>query len=311
MTFRVTSSELRQWRTCRRTWYLRYYLQLQKKRNPEDVSPARTGSLYARGVEEYYGGGSPEYAREVVRGLADTNADQLDAVYKAEAAKKVRSNAELVDIMLAGFFDWLEETGVDANLEFIGAEEEISVEHPQIPGVLLLGKLDQLARVRSSGEELIIDNKTVQTAADQELTAPLNQQFQHYSMIRRLTDPMAKFAGARVRWARRVKRTARAAPPFYGEIEVPLPRDLLLGYYEQATETIREIMEARLRLDRGEPEVRVCGPNPSRDNCRGCALRPFCADMTSGIIENSVLAWSFEKTDPLARYESTEEDDGE
>lgn len=304
-----TSSELRLWQKCRRQWYIRHFLQYGPKRDPGDVSVARTGTLFAAGCEVYYNGGSVHDALSAVAGTARENECGLIESGAEHRVPALRKNVELVEIMLSGFTEWLEETGADSDLTIVSAEEEISVEHPEIPGAWLLGKTDQRAVRRSTGRRLILDNKTCSSASDQEILAPMSPQFKHYGVIELLRDPdKVPVEGAIVRWARRVKRTARAKPPFYGEIFVPLPLPTLRSYYRQSTGLIREILAAEERLRAGESEDYVCGPTVQGGGlgCGSCPFRAVCPTMDSdGHTDNSLtelLRWSYEKTDPLARY---------
>lgn len=309
-----TSSEIKLWQQCRRKWYVSHFLQYGPKQDPGDVSVMRTGNLFAQGAELYYRGEleTTEEILDAIRAEADANAEALAADGQEHRVPTLRKNAELVDIMLSGFIEWLEESGVDSDLDIVSAEEEISVEHPEIPGVFLLGKTDQRAVRRSTGRRLLMDNKTVQSAEDQQKKAPLNPQFKHYALIEILREPeLPPVEAALIRWARRVKRTARSTPPFYGEVSVPLPREVLRSYYRQSTGLIREILRAEERLRDGESEDYVCGPTAS-DACGYCPFRAPCLLFDSNTESaTDVLRWSYEKRNPLARYAGGDSEDGE
>lgn len=317
----ITASELSTWDGCRRVWFLKNHLGYRPRFDAGDVRPHTIGTLLHAGLEAYYSGrwtreeDSPTSAAlDVIRASTDANLAELEAEGRASAMRRVESAGELVRIMLEGYFEWLEETGADADLDVQAAEERIEVPLPGFTGVVLLGKVDYRAIERSTGRELIIDTKSCQTAKDQEIAAPMSRQFKHYVLIRLLkaraegrTEDLV--AGARVRWVRRVKRGVRANPPFYGEVMVDYPLNVIRAYYRQLRGRVAEILNVEERLRAGEDAASVeqefCGPSPSRV-CGYCDFRPVCPvldDETADVA--SVLEYSYAQADPLARYTET------
>lgn len=318
-TRRFTRSEMAQWQSCRRTWYLRHFLGYGRKGAADEISPARVGELVHKGLEVYYAQRfDAEEAIEHVARLVAFNMDTLIEAEKATLAAKVQSQGELARIMLEGYFEWAELEGVDADLEVTGVEE--AIEAPFGDGyferrfgveVTLLGKADLLGVRRSTGRRLIVDDKTVQSASDQEILAPLSPQFKHYAVILELLGG-DRVDGALVRWLRRVKRSGRATPPFYGEVSVEWPRAVLRGYWVHAFSLIEEILTVEEKLRNGvHPLQAGIGPTVTRD-CGRCLFRPVCPIMDDETAsETDVLAWSYEKIDPLARYAEERDEEGE
>lgn len=307
---RFTSSELRLYQRCRRSWYLRYYLGYAPRRDAGDVSVSRVGTLAHLGVETYYETGDTDAALRAVQLTVVDNVRELEEAHDGDARSvRVLAAGELVRIMLEGYFQWLEETGADSDLDTEAVEEEISA--PILDGrAVLLGKIDRRGTRRSTGRTVIVDTKTVQGARDQEIMAPLSPQFKHYAVIARLNGD-DRIEGAEVRWMRRVKRTARAAPPFYGIVHVQYPRAVLLGYHTMTLALVREILgkEAVLRAGLSALEAGL-GPTVDRA-CSYCPFRPVCPMLDDETVdETDMLQWSYEKVDPLARY-STSEVEGE
>lgn len=305
---RFTSSELRLYQRCRRSWYVRYYLGYAPRRDAGDVSVSRVGTLVHLGVEAYYKTGDwAEGLRAVSLAVVD-NLRELEEAHDGGArSAKVVSNGELVRIMLEGYFEWLEETGADADLATEAVESEISA--PILDGrAVLLGKVDRTGRRRSTGRTVILDTKSCQGVRDQEILAPMNPQFKHYAVIERLNGN-DRIEGAEVRWMRRVKRTARSKPPYYGIVQVQYPTAVLRGYYTQTLSVVREILGKEACLRSGLTALEL-GLGPTVDRaCSYCPYRPVCPMLDDETVsETDMLQWSYEKVDPLARYAEPEFD---
>ena len=314
---RFTSSELRQWQLCRRSWYLKHFLGYGPKRDHGEVSASRTGTLVHKGLEVFYRDGFEEEAAVAhVGALVEANAAALAEAGHDSRVKQVQGQGELARIMLEGYFEWVAETGADADLEITGAEQRIEVPfqadyYREQFGVevSLLGLADLLAVRRSTGKRVILDAKSVQSAGDQEVLAPMSPQFKHYAVILEMLGG-EHVDGALVRWLRRVKRTARATPPFYGEVPVMWPKDVLRSYYRHTAALIEEILTAEKNLRAGvSPDSLGIGPTVTRD-CGRCVFRPVCPLLDDETVdETDVLAWSYERVDPLARYSAEESED--
>lgn len=305
-TRKFTSSELRQYQDCRRSWYIKYHLGYGPKRDAGEVGVSRVGTLYHLGVEAYYKGAEADDAIEVVAHEVARTVGILEEA--GRDTKRVKANGDLVRIMLEGFFEWLAETGADADLEVVSVEEAQEVPFAADyfstnydVQVSLLGKFDLLARRRSNGKLVILDSKSVQSASDQELTAPIAPQFKHYGLIKLLQGE--RVDGALVRWARRVKRTARATPPFYGEVPVDHPLEVLRSYYLHTLSLVEEILIVERELLAGtDPITLGIGPRVTRD-CGRCFARPVCPVMDDATMNaTDLLAWSYERVNPLERY---------
>lgn len=304
---KFTSSELRSFQDCPRSWYLKYFLGYGPRRDAGEVGVSRVGTLYHLGVETYYKSGEESAALEKVAGEVERTVGILDEQQRDTA--KVRSNGELVRLMLEGYFEWLAAEGADADIRVVGVEEAIEAPFDAAyfwqkydVDVSLLGKTDLRAVRRSNGKRLILDSKSVQSAQDQQILAPISPQFKHYALIELLRDG-ERVDGALVRWARRVKRTARATPPFYGEVHVDWPLEVLRSYYLSTHELIDRILRIEERLSLGaDPNSIGCGPRVSRD-CGRCPFRPVCPVLDDKTADaTNVLQWGYDKVDPLERY---------
>src|SRR5574339_953139 len=111
---------MRAWQTCQRGWWLGYYRQLRRK---YDLPKLPTiGTFFHGGLERYYKGEDPDPVAFTMEQMAHLIADYPDY------ADVITESGEMAAIMLEGYFDWLEDTGADENLEVVGAEETVQVE---------------------------------------------------------------------------------------------------------------------------------------------------------------------------------------
>ena len=142
-TVRISNSEIQTFKDCRRRWWFTYYRRLQPK-DKQFTGALALGSRIHEALDQYYSTGKP---------LLEAHTDLVE-LEKAELltdfrdVSELEKEAELGHIMLEGYLQWVEENGVDAELEMISTEETISM--PMFNGeVELQGKLDM--RVRRKG----------------------------------------------------------------------------------------------------------------------------------------------------------------
>jgi hypothetical protein len=232
-------------------------------------------------------------------------------------ADDILKEAELAGIMLDGYMQWVEETGADSDLEVYGAEEKIEVPLGDT-GFILRGKLDARALRRSTGARVFLEHKTVSNMVDLKKSAQTNPQFLGYELLEFLSLRETGRDGERadgtlLNMLKKVKRTARAKPPFYERHEVHHNLEELRNHQRHIVSIGREIEAARGRLDAGEPHHAVCPPSSSgaRPQCTWCSYKDVCL---SGMFDDgsdieSYLGMFYEPHDPYSYYEEEEEDE--
>lgn len=318
---RFSSSELGTFRWCKRNWWLTYYRRLGLIRE-DPVSAAGLGTLVHLGLEAWYS--IPVEERSADYSLAVTqariNEEAAHFAENVEKVTKIEKQGKLALTMLEGYFEWLEETGADAGLEVISAEEKLVLAVPDLPGVRLLGKLDVRVRREIDGARLFIDHKTVQSIDQTVSLAYLQPQFRHYHLIEYLKFLQDREAGevgefehtdgVLLNMLRKVGRGKTAKPPFYSREELRHNVTLLRTHWSQVIGQILEILEAREALDNGADHQAVAPPSPSRDCEWRCIFRPICPMFDDGSDVQSVIQSYYTETDPLARYgdDNDEED---
>ena len=292
---KITASEVYAFLKCKRAWRLRYVEGWGKAPDPGAVGPLQIGTLVHTGVEAWYNSLDRGAALDAAEQAVQENIEALIEAGREGDVKDVQKAGELVEIMLDGYIDWLEETGADAGIKVVGAETII--EAPFSPGVELLGKLDWQGTV--GGRPLIFDAKTCMTALDQEVQGPMSLQFKHYSLIWYLLHD--EIPEVRIRWMRKVKRTARAVPPFYGEVQLQHSHTALMRYARQLDRILDEMNRERLAQ-----RLQIL-PSASRE-CPSCSFFPVCSSVDTETPEavDDMLMWSYTQRDPLERYRKEE-----
>src|SRR5688572_30465041 len=153
---KVSNSELQTFRDCRRKWWLSYYRGLQA---PEKRTGALAlGTNVHASLASYY---SPNGSKGLALGVLSSIYEEARQSCSQLEIADVEKDAKLARIMVEGYFDWLEESGIDANLRII--EPEAEIEHTlTINGtpVRIVGKRDVIGVNTDTGINTLIDHKT-------------------------------------------------------------------------------------------------------------------------------------------------------
>lgn len=249
------------------------------------------------GLEPYYRGevlDPPEFIKSKI--------DELLAK-QPEDAEQILRDGELAVIMLEGYMQEVEESGMDADFEYVGSEETVETD---VGPYKLRGKIDARLRRVSDGSLLQLENKTVGNFPDLIKTAQSNPQFLTYDLLAFLTKPDGvPTDGVILNMLRRVKRTPRAKPPFYMRHEVRHNLDELRSHYKHVVAIGRAIEAARASLDSGIGHHEICPPAIGKshgwDN-GGCPCKTLTVMMDDGSDWEGYLEEFWEEYDPWERY---------
>jgi hypothetical protein len=309
----VSNSELQTWIDCRRRWYLGFYRELAPEKAPLTGALALGIRVHVALQRKYANDEDPLEVYEELHGKAVY--DLLMAEYTIgfkdkEIRKKLQAERELAHAMLEGYEAWCAETGLDEGLKFAGAEVVVYVASG-IPGVRLRGKLDQRVYREAGGLRLFRDFKTAANLTDGPKMLPLDEQMKFYMMLEQYDaaqrtggQPPEPTLGGLYTMLKKVKRTSRALPPFYSEVEVH-HNDLEIESMRIRThKRIEEMIEARQNLDADGDHRYWTYPRPSRDCAWKCPFFSVCPMMDDSRPEvwNAMLDQHFVKTDPYERY---------
>jgi len=296
-------------RRCRRKWWLSHYRRLIPRATYPYGSPISIGNLVHDALAAYY---DPNLRIDPVHYAQGKVNDAIenDPGYAIEIEKEW----ELVQAMLMGYVEWLEETGADSDLRFLGSERKVEV--PMTENVTLISKLDAPVEQISDGAKLALEHKTVGSLTQPLEGLKIDTQLLTEHLVRFL-DAQAKGAtveeaydqchGILYNMLRKVKRTARATPPFYGREIVPHNIHELRNHWKHVLTIANEILATTARLDMGENPHTVVPPSPDRSCGWQCQFFKICAMFDDNSRVEDAIEAMYEEGDPLARYQDTED----
>jgi CRISPR/Cas system-associated exonuclease Cas4 (RecB family) len=297
---RISNSEIQTFKDCRRKWWLSYYRSL-KPRYKDRTGALALGSRIHAALEHHYENGVP--LLEAHEKLVKAEKEELLAEFQDVSA--LEKEAELGHIMLEGYLEWVEENGIDSDLEIVSNEEIITM--PLFNGeVELTGKLDMRVRRKADGVRMFRDFKTVGgSLSDFANLAPMNEQILTYMLLEQSKpDEEHRSEGGIFTMLKKVKRSARAAPPFYDQIEVRHNVFTLRSFWDRIHGTITDMMRVRKALDEGESPSFHAYPRPSRDCKWKCQFFTVCSMMDDGSAAEQAISEMFVEGDPYDYYDT-------
>lgn len=309
----LTNSEANDFLDCKRRWYLGVYRKLGKPDEVRFNTALSIGSMYHECLAAYYGEGinPTEYARTSYANAILKLNEVYDELLVGTLLSDLEKEQDLVITMLDGYIQWLEDEAADEDLEVLGAEEQVRV--PLVDGVQLQGKIDATARWRHSPEILLqLEHKTCGGFDDLIRVAQINSQFLTYDLLTYLREKTSgsgnRTDGVIINMARKVKRSARAKPPFFMRYEVRHNEEQLRQHFRHLVSIGREIQRTIERLDAGESHHAVAPPRPTPDCTWKC---PYAAPCLSGMLDDGsdfegYAAFNYVERNPLERYMKVE-----
>lgn len=308
----ISNSEIQTFKRCRRRWMLGTYYGLQAK-DTEHTGPLPLGTRIHNALEAYYttGENPVDAYNKLQRVDAERFADSKKGQFPEEV-KKFNSESELGRLMVEGYIDWMAEENPDADIKVVSAEQKI--EH-LLKGmfddrVSLIGKLDLQVLRTSDDTKAVFDHKSALTFNDYLQYSQFSEQLMHYTMLENLNSKEGepKVDGGIYNLLKKVKRSAKATPPFYMRIDVRFNRKAMASFWLRTLGTIRDIMYVRDALDNGEDHRYVAYPTQKMDwSCGTCPFAKGCYLLDDGSYAEGFFTDLFNQVDPNARYEETNE----
>jgi hypothetical protein len=296
----VSNSEIQSFLDCHRRWWLSYYRAL-KPRYEKPHGPLSLGSRVHTALEE--GFSTPGRAEAMWKVFAKTIEDDYALARELDCVEEFEKDCELALVMLQGFVQWAAEEGLDAGWDVVSSERIVKAPPIDIAGtnVVLKGKLDQMVRRESDGSLFMRDWKT--TITFKLVMLQFLPQLKTYLTLLQLTEPESRVTGGQFVFLRKVKRTARAVPPFYMTYERTVSSTEMSAFWDQTVGTMWRMVEATAALDRGESHHGVVPPRPTRDCSWRCPFYLCCDMFDDGSNVEAYLEANFEVTDPYAYYD--------
>lgn len=284
----VSQSEMSTFQSCKRKWFYNYIRRLTRmSRRPDALSQ---GTIFHYGLEH-------RHAEDWRTPLAEYVAAMLEETPEWEA--EILKQHELAEIMIDGLIEWAAEEGLDAGVEVLGHELVVEAD---MGFYTLRGKLDEV--IRDNG---LIGFRDFKSAGDGFAifdTAAVDRQFRTYYLATE-KDPAYEGGAAFGEWvvARKVKRTARSKPPFYGRHRTHYTPTVIESLRLQYETVMRDLLHRLDMWTNGSyHQDRLYPPNPDRMKCRMCPYADICAMQDNGSDVEGYIEDRFTIYDPNARY---------
>ncbi len=302
---KISNSEVQTYKDCKRKWWLSYYRRLQPK-TQQMTGALALGSRIHQALDDYYSKGIPLLEAHSI--LVATDRKILEDSFRD--TYDLDSEAELGRIMLEGYLQWVEENGIDSELEMISTEEIISM--PMLEGrVELQGKIDMRVRRKADGVRMFRDFKTVGGSfTDFGAMAHMNEQILTYMLLETAQNKDGERSeGGIFTLLKKVKRSTNARPPFFDQIEVRHNVFALRSFWQRVNGVLTDLMKTRDDLDAGADHRYVAYPRPSRDCKWKCQFFTVCPLLDDGSAAEQAISEMFDVGDPYGYY-GTEEKKG-
>lgn len=301
----VSNSSIQNFKFCKRMYWLENIRKL-KPRAEKVTGALALGSRVHLALETFYNrlgdGMTVEEANlpQIWLDLVDADRHHLETI--EFSTEELDAEAELGRIMLEGYIEWMEDNGYFSDYEVVSQEETLS--HEFFDGkVKLIGKIDQRLRHKVSGTRHVLDYKT--TAQMDVLSQTVNQseQFLTYMLLEMLqhNDPY-NVSSALVIALKKVKRSARAKPPFYQAWEVDHNIFELRNFFLRIQGELQDILRLHEELENGADHHVVAYPTPTKDCRWRCNFASICPLFDDGSDVERAIAIDFYEGDPFDYY---------
>lgn len=316
-TIKVSNSEMRTFKSCRRRWYLTYYRELgvpDEERRP--TGALQLGTRVHAALQAMYEDKSNGLT--VLHAIYDEEIERFSEDPYAQT--DLHKERDLASAMVEGYIEWLSETGADSGYEIVEVEQAIEVPFGELNGhdVRLRGKLDARLQRKVDGARLFLDHKTVGNFAEPLKILHLDEQMRFYHLLEMLdaisrtgTEAPSPTDGGLYNMLRKVKRTATAKPPFYERQEVRHNKTEIQNMWHRVYGVIADITAVRVGLDAGGSHQVLTYANPGRECTYMCPFISVCPLMDDGSDWETMLAAEFKHVDPHERYATAEKGSNE
>lgn len=301
--YKVSNSEIQTFKDCRRKWWFGYYRRLKPKAT-KLTGALPLGTRVHEALDQHYTTGVD--LLEAYSALLE--GDRVVAAEQWLDMAELESEGELGRIMLEGYRDWIEDEGIDAELEMISTEEILSM--PMLDGeVELQGKLDMRVRRKIDGVRMFRDFKTTANFSDIENTAQINEQILTYMLLERAQNQGGERSeGGIFTMLKKVKRSANAKPPFYKQFEVRHNEFTLRAFWQHINGVVLDLLNTKKALDAGSSHHYVAYPRPSRDCTWKCQFYAICQMVDDGSGAEDAIKELYRVGDPYDYYANGKDD---
>lgn len=312
---RISQSRLKDFQRCKRRYWLRHVRRLAP-RLYGPVGPLQSGTRVHEALEAFYRPDSVTDPRQALENAINDalndyhrQCERLDVEPDVIVLDKFRKDTDLERAMVEGYFEWLADTGADAYLKVIAAEEQISVTSDQIGAELgipfaVVGKLDARVIDEVTGFTQFVDHKTVQNFAQVLPTLQGDPQMLHYHLLLSIIYPDQHVDGALYNMLRKVKRGKTAKPPFYMRETITHNAAEVESYRLKLIGLVANVFEFEGRIAQlGDIGVKMFAQTTKTRDCSwDCDFFSICDMFDDGSRVESAIAELYEERDPMQRY---------
>ena len=323
----LSNSEAQTWKRCRRKWWLAYYRKL-KSIHTDLAGKSASGTRVHETLAHWYVPDRPDnldllsilhgyhvrdsniIAQEIMTMIAQYGL-QLDIDVLDARMKEFESAASYERAMIGGYTQWLEETGVDAELEVISAETplvspftNISIDDENTT-VYTVGIVDAVVRRILDGQLMLIDHKTTATLTQPLQTLHMNEQVLHYMHLisnQPDSDPDSGMYWALWNLIKRVKRTGNAKPPFFSRVPVQHSIQEMSAYILHLYGVARDILTVTKKLDYQHNPQFLVYPSVRPECTWDCPFFSICHMFDDGSHVEEMITAKYVQCNPLERY---------
>lgn len=318
----VSNSQLKTFKRCRRKYWLTFVRRLKTRRYAK-TGARQLGTRVHGALDAYY----PLPGTDLHLNVGDVDGptivadpgglasamrylEKLKQQESAEAGEDsivieaINKEHDLAVAMLEGYDQWIQEEGVDSDLETVAKEQLLRTPSP-VAGVELIGKLDRIVRRVSTSDIGFMDYKTTGSLQDPLKHLGMDEQFRMYALMQRLLGSGTNVRFQIYRMLKKSKRTQTAKPPFFADYEVYINDEELRGFWARLHGEITELLRFE-RMIEANPELHrsIAYPSPTTDCSWDCDFYSVCPLFDDDRSDpEHVLMMNFEPGDPHAHYD--------
>lgn len=310
---RVSNSEVQTFKRCRRKWWLSYVRGFRPA-TERPYGARATGTRGHAALAAWYhcdNNRNRTDPRDALEIIVDLERQQLESSenFTPETLVKFNKDVELERVVIAGYMDWLSETGADAEYTVVGSEQYLEADLPEVANTRIIARLDARVVRKYDGARLFIDHKFVASIPGAVQLLPLNEQMQWYILLEQLqpnADASQVVGGALYNMLRRCKHGATAKPPFYQRVEVHHSAVNITSFRQRLVGTLDDMKYCRDEVTASsQPHQLVVYPTPTRDCAWDCPFIRICSMFDDGSRVEDALLDHYVVGDPYAYYENS------
>lgn len=259
---------------------LQYHLDLvPRTHDPNDKGGRALGTLVHKLLEAYETTGDWKDLYNAIR------YESADSALGPGLTDEEEKRFELAHAMLEGYVDWSETEGAIPGETTWATEYPVELYMGDFDGekVWITGTIDRVLHNQALDEYIIDDYKTVQSVHRGEQFA-MDEQLLAYALM--FTEQTGfKVSTARHTMLRKVLRSSRSKPPYYGRADIYVSPSLLTSAHNNIEHLLRDMVRLMQDIDYEYgpyDQGTAAYPNITNDCSWDCDFLPVCQPLDEG-----------------------------